>query len=69
MPEPRQREDESQRPNEMPQTRPNERPEPERKDPTGLPSNDTGQKPLEDLEIDVDDAQLVDPAAEPGKPV
>ena len=69
MPEPRQREDESQRPNEMPQTRPNERPEPERKDPTGLPSTDSGQKPLEDLEIDVDDAQLVDPAAEPGKPV
>jgi len=53
----------------MPQTRPNERPEPERKDPTGLPSTDSGQKPLEDLEIDVDDAQLVDPAAEPGKPV
>jgi hypothetical protein len=69
MPEPRQRQDESHRPNEMPQARPNERPEPERKDPIGLPSNDTEQKSIEDAEIDVDDAQLSDPAAEPGKPV
>jgi hypothetical protein len=69
MAEPRQREDESKRPNEMPQARPNERPEREREDPTGLPENDTKKKPIEDAEIDVDDAQLLDPAAEPGKPV
>ena len=69
MPEPRQRADESQRSNEMPRARPNERPEPERAEPTGLPSNDTEPKSLEDAEIDVDDAQLFDPAPEPGKPV
>jgi hypothetical protein len=69
MTEPRQREDESKRPNEMPQARPNEHPEPEREDPAGLPANDTRQKPIEDAEIDVDDAQLLEPAAEPGKPV
>ena len=68
MPEPRQQEDESQRPNEMPQARPNERPEPEREDPTGLPSNDTEQKSIEDAEIDVDDAQLMDAAVEPASP-
>ena len=69
MPEPRQREDESRRPNEMPQVRPNERPEPEREDPTGLPSNDTEPKSIDDAEIDVDDAQLSDQAVEPGKPL
>jgi hypothetical protein len=69
MSEPREREDESRRPNEVPQDRPNERPEPEHDDPVGLPSTDDAPKPLSETVLDIDDAQLVDPAAEPGKPI
>ena len=69
MPEPRRQEDESKRPNEVPQDRPNERPEPERHDPTGLPSNDGQPAAIGNAVLDEDDTQLIDPSAEPGKPI
>lgn len=63
------REDDARRPPAGPQLQPNDRPEPKREAPQGRPEEAAENTPLAEAEINVDDAQLVDPAAEPGKPI
>ena len=69
MSDPRQRADDARRAADAPHHTPGEQPEPARDKPTGKPEDPPAKKTLADAVIDADDAQLVDPAAEPGKPV
>jgi hypothetical protein len=67
--DPRQRADDARRAADARHQTPSDHPEPAREKPTERPEDLPAKKTLADAVIDADDAQLVDPAAEPGKPV